>query len=199
MKHCGFGSDYIRPDHTYSMLSRYNGVGSLKLSIVTPQNRRTSNIYINDVSQKDIRNHQMDATDSTYADVTSECSQSLENPTVIQPKSNGKLNNTAHTKQSRTQNQINDLKITATKFNLRRKPPKNRSNTNNNTTDPNYMNQSNAMSGNSRKQKCIPRITSASTISNSSLQEYDDNELDTTELAKYMKQINKEIIHHDTK
>lgn len=49
--------------------------------------------------------------------------------------------------------------------------------------------------------KSIPTIRSSnsiysmSTISNSSLQEYDDHEMDTTELAKYMRQINNEIRH----
>lgn len=174
------------------MLSRYNGIGSLKLSIATAQNRRTSNIYMNDVPQKD-------AADSTYAEGTSECSSALNAITPTQPKSNGKLNNTINIQTAQKQN--NDLKTTATtKFNLRRKPPKSRqpkSTTNN--IEPNRTNQQNSFTSNGRKQKCIPRITSASTISNSSLQEYDDNELDTTELAKYMRQINKEIIHHDTK
>lgn len=172
------------------MLSRYNGIGSLKLSIATAHNRRTSNIYINDVPQKDIHNHQIDVTDSTYADVTSECSSALENARAMRKTS--KLN------QTPPPNQQNDLKANA-KFNLRRKPLKSRQKCETNRThQPNTA-------ANGRIQKCIPKITSTnsiystSTISNSSLQEYDDNELDTTELAKYMRQINKEIIHHDTK
>lgn len=166
------------------MLSRYNGIGSLKLSIATAHNRRTSNIYINDVPQKDTRNHQIDATDTTYADMNSECSPALDN--VRSMRSTSKLNTTS------PQSQLNDLKANA-KFHLKRKPLKSRQKSD--------INEKNT---NCRKQNIIPKITSTnsiystSTISNSSLQEYDDNELDTTELAKYMRQINKEI-HHDTK
>lgn len=174
------------------MLSRYNGIGSLKLSIATAQNRRTSsNIYINDVPHKGIQSHQMDVTDATYAEIPSECSATLEPANTIRKSS----------KTNHMQNRINDLKLNG-RFNLSRKMPKNRPNPV--TSLPNAV-ESNAID-NGRKQKCIPKITSTnsiystSTISNSSLKEYElsDDNLDTTELAKYMRQINKEI-HHDTK
>lgn len=211
MKHCGFGSDYMRPD-TYSMLSRYNGIGSLKLSIANAtNNRRTSNIYINDVSKK-MQNHQIDATDSTYAEIPSECTPAL-------------LDESAHVRQSSISNQssssspqhhsrkLNDLNHLNGRFNLSQIASKSRRQKNDANHNTNELNKIVGSGGggigntHGRKAKGIQKITSTnsiystSTISNSSLQEYDDNELDTTELAKYMKDwrnTNKEI-HHDAK
>lgn len=188
MKHCGLGTDYIRPDHTYSMLSRYNGIGSLKLSIATAQNQRTSNPYITDVTRMDMAGHRNDVTNSTYGDLPNDCS-----PTTKAMGRMHKPSDAVHAK-----NQINDLKAKAP-FNLSRKPPKNRQ-----KVDKKHNPMPNTAAQIKKQQKSIPKITSTnsiystSTISNSSLQEYDDNELDTMELAKYMRQINNNI-HHDGK
>lgn len=186
MKHCGFGTDY-RPDHNYSMLSRYNGIGSLKLNMA--HNQRTSNPYISEVTRTDIAGHRNDTTDSTYAEIPSELS-----PMARMANAMRKAGKTNHSKK-----EINDLNANA-KFNLSRKPPKNQQK----TASIHHTNEPNTATIHGRKSKCIPKIKSTnsiystSTISGSSLQEYDDNELDTTELAKYMRQINNEI-HHDTK
>lgn len=204
IKHCGFGTDYIRPD-TYSMLSRYNGIGSLKLSIATAtHNRRTSTAYINDVT-KTLQNHQIDATDSTYAEIPSECTPTLsdeQDVNYVQRTNQLKQLTIATSPSSLPQyhrRKINDLNNSNERFNLSRIALKSRqkSDANHNTNELNAL-------ADGRKAKCIPKITSTnsiystSTISNSSLQEYDNNEFDTAELAKYMRQINEEI-HHDTK
>lgn len=205
IKHCGFGTDYIRPD-TYSMLSRYNGIGSLKLSIATAtNNRRTSNIYINDVSKKMQNHHQIDATDSTYAEIPSECTPALlDEQDANHVRQSSKLNQSAPQHHSR---KIKDLNNLNGRFNLSQIASKSRqkNDANHNTNELNaVVGDDGGGDGHGRKPKCIQKITSTnsiystSTISNSSLQEYDDNELDTTELAKYMRQINKEI-HHDAK
>lgn len=185
MKHCGFKTDFIRPDHTYSVLSRYNGIGSLKLSISTAHNQRTNNLYTNGGHRTNGRQH--GDTDSSYAEMTANGLPNIKNDNSI-------LAN----KLKHSDKQMHDLKTNA-KFNLGRKLPKNRQ-----TLDTIYANEPNTANKRDANKKSIPKITSTnsiystSTISNSSLQEYDDNELDTTELAKYMRQINKEI-HHDTK
>lgn len=190
MKHCGFGTDYIRPDHTYSMLSRYNGIGSLKMSIGNAHNhQRTSNPYImSEVTRMDIAGHRNDTTDSTYADLPSEC---LPTKNAVLTRKTGK--------QNHPNTDTNDLKANA-QFNLSRKPWKGRKANH----EPIHTIEQN-VAANGRQQKCIPKITSTnsiysgtSTISNSSLQEYDDNELNTTELARYMRKINHDI-HHDAK
>lgn len=189
MKHCGFGTDY-RPDHTYSMLSRYNGIGSLKLSMAAAHNQRTSNPYISEVTRTEIAGHRNDTTDTTYAEIPSELSPMARMANAMRKAG-----------RNLPKKEINDLNANATKFNLLRKPLKNQQKTDH-TKDAN--NTVTAIAHGRKNQKCIPKIKSTnsiystSTISNSSLQEYDDNELDTTELAKYMRQINNEI-HHDTK
>ncbi|XP_055323511.1 pyrokinin-1 receptor-like [Sitodiplosis mosellana] len=189
MKHCGFGTDY-RPDHTYSMLSRYNGIGSLKLSMAAAHNQRISNPYISEVTRTDIagQRNDNDTTDSAYA----------ERPNDLSPMARMANAMRKAGKANQLKKEINDLNANA-KFNLSRKPLKKnqqKSDSIHQTNEPNTV-----ITGHGRKQKCIPKITSSNsictTISNSSLQEYDD-ELDTTELAKYMRQINNEI-HHDTK
>lgn len=208
IKHCGFGTDYIRPD-TYSMLSRYNGIGSLKLSIATAtNNRRTSNIYINDVSKKMQNHHQIDATDSTYAEIPSECTPALlDEQDANHVRQSSKLNQSVPPPQHHHHSRkINDLNNLNGRFNLSQIASKSRqkNDANHNTNELNAVVGGDGSSNGGRKTKSIPKITSTnsiystSTISNSSLQEYDDNELDTTELAKYMRQINKEI-HHDAK
>lgn len=64
----------------------------------------------------------------------------------------------------------------------------------------NQNNNNNCSKKATKIEKTIPKITStnsiwsASTISNTSLQEY-DTELNSEELAKYMRQINNEIRH----
>lgn len=182
IKHCGLGSEYIRPDRTYSMLSRYNGIGSLKLSIGATNNQRTSNPCISEVTRMDITTHRNDITDSTYGEL----------PSIHSPKklnSIRKLSKINH--HGTNDDDINDLKVNKS-FIFNRKSANNRQK--HNTNAPNT-----AVNG--KLPKTIPKITSTnsiystSTISNSSLQEYVDNELDTTELAKYMRQINKEINH----
>lgn len=171
------------------MLSRYNGIGSLKLSIAAAHNQRTSNPYISEVTRTDIAGNRNDTTDSAYAEMPSELS-----PMARMAQAMRKAGRNNHPKK-----EINDLNANA-KFNLSRKPPKNLQK----TDSIHHNNEPNTAIAHGRKQKCIPKIKSTnsiystSTISNSSLQEYDDNELDTTELAKYMRQINNEI-HHDTK
>lgn len=209
IKHCGFGSDYMRPD-TYSMLSRYNGIGSLKLSIANAtNNRRTSNIYINDVSKKMQNHHQIDATDSTYAEIPSECAPALlDEQDATHVRQSSILNQSSSSPQHHSR-KINDLNNLNGRFNLSQIASKGRrqkNDANHNTNELNTM-VGGGDGGHGRKAKGIQKITSTnsiystSTISNSSLQEYDDNELDTTELAKYMKdwrQTNKEI-HHDAK
>lgn len=190
MKHCGFGTDY-RPDHTYSMLSRYNGIGSLKLSMAAAHNQRTSNPYISEVTRTDITGHRNDANDSAYTERSNELS-----PMARMANAMRKAGKSNHVKK-----EVNDLNANA-KFNLSRKSPKKHQQITDSihlASDPNAT-----TTGNGRKKKCIPKIKSnnsiysnSTTISNSSLQEYDD-ELDTTELARYMRQINNEI-HHDTK
>lgn len=168
------------------MLSRYNGIGSLKLSIGTANNQRTSNPCISEVTRMDIASHRTDTTDSTYAELPSECTPMSKNTNSIR--------NSMKTNHHGKHDGINDLK-TNKSFNLNRKLAKNRQKHDINAA---------ITVANGKKTKCIPKITSTnsiystSTISNSSLQEYVDNELDTTELAKYMRQINNEI-HHDTK
>lgn len=168
------------------MLSRYNGIGSLKFSIGGSNNQRTSNPCITEVSRLDLQNNRIDMTDSTYREIPSECMPLAKNTDPIR-----KLSKTNH---HGIHDVVKDLKAN-TPLNLNRKFAKSRQNRNIGATK---------TAANGNKPKCIPKITSASsicsssTISNSSLQEYVDNELDTTELAKYMRQINNEI-HHDAK
>lgn len=195
----------MRPD-TYSVLSRYNGIGSLKLSIANAtNNRRTSNIYINDVSKK-MQNHQIDATDSTYAEIPSECTPALLDEQDATDVRQSSLLNQSSSPQHHSK-KINDLNHSNGRFNLSQIALKGRRQKNDANHNTNELNTMVGGGGHGRKAKGIQKITSTnsiystSTISNSSLQEYDDNELDTTELAKYMKdwrQTNKEI-HHDAK
>lgn len=186
------------------MLSRYNGIGSLKLSIPTAtHNRRTSNIYINDVSKKmQNHHHQIDATDSTYAEIPSECTPALlDEHDVNHMRQSSKENQSSPQNRSR---KINDLNSVNGQFKLSQIASKSRRQKNDANHNTNVSNATGGNGGHGHKTKCIPKIISTnsiystSTISNSSLQEYDDNELDTAELAKYMRQINKEI-HRDTK
>lgn len=169
------------------MLSRYNGIGSLKLSIGAANKRRTSNPYISDVMRTDIDGHHNDKTDSTYADLPIQCS-----PTPVTNNSIRKLGKFNHSKKD-----INDLNA-KTQFNLSRKSSKIQQ-----KHDSIHTIEANTMA-HGRKLKCIPKITSTnsiystSTTSNLSLQEYDDNELDPNELAVYMRQIKNEI-NHDAK
>lgn len=185
------------------MLSRYNGIGSLKMSIGgNAHNQRTSNPYISDVARIDLASHRNDTADSTYGELPIDCSSSPPPPPTT-ATSTSKTTNLLRKKFGKhnpnNNTEFNDLKAT-TKFNLSRKPPK--KNQIKKHEPIHTIEQNSTMHG--RKMKTIPKITSTnsiystSTISNSSLQEYDDNELDTTELAKYMRQINNEI-HHDAK
>lgn len=188
MKHCGLGTDYIKPEHTYSVLSRYNGIGSLKISMA--QNRRTSNPYISDVSRIDMSTMQKNpsgAGDSSYMECVSIAGQLTNNS-----------NNNTKFQSNNEHKDLSDIKAN----NI----------TNNQETSQMLNNKLRKQQQHQRLldktkfkpkiiQKPIPTIRSTnsiysmSTISNSSLQEYDDQEMDTTELAKYMRQINNEIRH----
>lgn len=190
--HCGLGgaSDDIKPEHTYSVLSRYNGIGSIKLA-GGPHNRRTSNPYIGDVSR-------IDMVAMQKAPAYMEC-VSIAGQLTNNSNNNSKLH---------TSNERNDLN------NVQARNIKNRESTNDilHNGQQNEQQQSLLQQQQHRLlektkfktkivNKSIPTIRSnnsiysMSTISNSSLQEYDDHEMDTTELAKYMRQINNEIRH----
>lgn len=204
MKHCGFGTDY-KPEHTYSVLSRYNGgMGSLKLSMAATNNQRTSNPYINEMAKTMHIPHMQN--DTTYAESPNE----YPCPSITDQLSKKMINNpTTCSSNNEHQNDLNIIKSqmstnhqsnsTLIKHVDKNKPPK--FEMHHIVDKPKHIVNGN---NNNNQQKSIPKITStnsiysSSTISNSSLQEYDDNELDTTELAKYMKQINNEI-RHETK
>lgn len=176
------------------MLSRYNGIGSLKLGITGAHNQRTSNPYISEVMRTtDITNgHRNDNSDSTYGELTSDCSpMQLKNVGNSMRTVDGKINHHPN-------NEKIDLNANA-RFNLSRK----KASKNQQKQKPSFIKLNS--SGHGRKSpNCIPKIKSTnsiystSTISNSSLQEYDDNELDTNELAKNLRKINNDI-HHDAK
>lgn len=213
IKHCGFGPDYIRPD-TYSMLSRYNGIGSIKLSIAAAtHNRRTSNVYTNDFTKTMQHHHQMDTIDSTYAEIPSECTPALSDEhhdDLNHVQRANKLNQTTTTTATTTTSlsipqshsrKTNDLSSISERISLSQisLTSRQKSDANHNTNELKTIADGSGNQG--CKLKCIQKMTSTnsiystSTISNSSLQEYDDDELDTAELAKYMRQINKEINH----
>lgn len=184
MMHCGLGgtSDDIKPEHTYSVLSRYNGIGSIKLTGGS-HNRRASNPYIGDVSRIDMMAMQKTPT---YASIAGQLTSNSNN--------NSKL----HTSNER--NDLNDVQAKNIK--------NNESIIDNQRSGQHHEQQQQKQRLLERTKykpkiinKSIPTIQSSnsiysmSTISNSSLQEYDDHEMDTTELAKYMRQINNEIRH----
>lgn len=195
------GTDYIRPEHTYSVLSRYNGISSLKLAGTATTgigaNRRPSNPYIGDISQR------IDMAANVHKKIASPCSDNGDASYMNCSTIAGQLTSTSNNNTER--NDLNGIKM---KHITNCEPSHMLNNKRRKAQPSSYQRvldktkfKTNVVSTNS---KPIPTIRSTnsiysmSTISNSSLQEYDDQEMDTAELAKFMRQINNEI-RHDTK
>lgn len=203
MKHVRIGTNCMKPEHTYSMLSRYNGLGSMKMSTTaTNNNQRSSNPYISDMARIEIANIRDDTTiDSTYAQLPDECiPMSTNNDSALQKlNTNNKFTTNNNKNDLKTKSKLRSMneknrrqKIEMQRIQKNSKRQSNRSNNHNNNNDCNKKA--------TKTEKTIPKITSnnsicsASTISNTNLQEY-DTELNSEELAKYMRQINNEIRH----
>lgn len=198
--HCclGGGSDDIKPEHTYSVLSRYNGVGSIKLA-GGPHNRRTSNPYIGDVSRIDMVAMQKSPTYIECASIAGQLTSNSNNNSKL-PTSNER--NDLNGVQMKN---IKNSESTRMLVDNRRSGQQQEQQKQQQHQQLQQQQQQRLLDKTKYKakilNKSIPTIRSSnsiysmSTISNSSLQEYDDHEMDTTELAKYMRQINNKIRH----
>lgn len=265
-KHCGIGGEYIKRNHTYSALSRCNGMGSFKMTIAGAHNQRMSP-YGNEMrrlsmsnsrngndgannaartpthgGRNDINNSLGGKDDDRYRQrFVSVSSQSTLLTTISKSDGNGvitmksgdcginnnidtvaeKLNKTAsnlddkltdggsankHPQLGRSGKQATQagpstLGTIAEKLKRRVMLFKTTS-----SSTPGAASSTNANNGittntassrhrDGRKLEKGNSVDSANTntISNSSLQEMDDDEFDSTELAKYMGQINNEI------
>lgn len=246
-KHCGIGGNYIKRNHTYSALSRCNGMGSFKMTIAAANNQRASP-YNNEqrrLSQSNARNsnvsaigpvlnsgnEEMHKDDDHYRQrFVSVSSQSTLLTTISKNDTNGVvtmksgdcgINNNVDAKsksnavsqkqmrnsgasssrQAHMSSQANQnpstLGTIAEKLRRRVMLFKTNSNSSQGGSSSNAANddttQGEERHRDGRKLEKGNSIDSANTISNSSLQEVDDDEFDSNELAKYMGQINNEI------
>lgn len=275
-RHCGLGGEYIRRNHTYSALSRCNGMGSFKLTAAVANQQRSpySNIYNHEQKRlSDIRSLGNGAIDINIGGEDINDKNNDENsPVPINPDdANNDLNNrdddrfrqrfvsvssqsTLFTTISRVDgnsiiakagdcgiNNNVDLENHEKNKDADRKAQRMKSTLNGNDKKANNKSQSSGQQSQStlgtiaeklRKKVLLFKSVSSSsqgtsnntndnneqvvgakerreerklekgssvdsahtnTISNSSLQEVDDDEFESTELAKYMGQINNEI------
>lgn len=264
-KHCGIGGDYIKRNHTYSALSRCNGMGSFKMTIAGANNQRLSpygnemrrlsmsnsrngndgpnnptgiqkNNKNNDINTKDddryrqrfvsVSSQSTLLTTISKADgngvitmksgdcginnnidtVTEKLIRSSSNPNGklsdgINPKKHHEHSNKQPSQTSSTTTSTpSTLGTIAEKLKRRVMLFKTTSNSTSGTSSAN-VNNSNQQNPNCSRHRDDRKLekgnsvdsANTNTISNSSLQEVDDDEFDSTELAKYMGQINNEI------
>lgn len=256
-KHCGIGGDYIKRNHTYSALSRCNGMGSFKMTIAGANNQRLSpygnelrrlsmsnsrngndggnnptgiptNSGSEDINRKDDdRYRQRFVSVSSQSTLLTTISKADGNGVITMKSGDCGINNNIDTvaeKLNRSSSNPNGMNASrhhgqhsnkqssqgtsspstlgtiAEKLKRRVLLFKTTSNSASGTSTANTANINTTNSNGSRhrdgrKLEKGNSVDSANTntISNSSLQEVDDDEFDSTELAKYMGQINNEI------